>query len=111
LSRSWSSKPTPRSPARLAQCLQLPNYTNSFLRQGFTEADFEHGGNDRLVDGLVAWDSVETVLDRVAEHHAAGADHVAIQVLDSTDYKPTNPLPRAALRQLAARLREAVGAR
>jgi probable F420-dependent oxidoreductase len=97
--------------ARLAQYLKLPNYTNSFLRQGFTEADFEHGGSDRLVDGLVAWGSVERVLERVAEHHAAGADHVAIQVLDSTDYQPTNPLPRAAWRQLAAALREAIGAR
>jgi probable F420-dependent oxidoreductase len=97
--------------ARLAQYLQLPNYTNSFLRQGFTEADFEHGGSDRLVDGLVAWGSVETVLERVAEHHAAGADHVAIQVLDSTDYDPTNPLPSVAWRRLAAGLREAIGAR
>jgi probable F420-dependent oxidoreductase len=97
--------------ARLAQYLRLPNYTNSFLRQGFTERDFERGGSDRLVDGLVAWGSVETVLERVAEHHAAGADHVAIQVLDSADYQPTNPLPRAAWRQLAAGLREVVAAR
>jgi probable F420-dependent oxidoreductase len=96
------------SRARLAQYLQLPNYTNSFVRQGFTEADFENGGSDRLVDGLVAMGSVEAVLERVAAHHAAGADHVAIQVLDSTDYQPTNPLPRAAWRQLAAGLREAV---
>lgn len=97
--------------ARLAQYLQLPNYTNSFLRQGFTEADCQHGGSDRLVDNLIAWGTVETVLERVAEHHSAGADHVAIQVLDSPDYQPTNPLPRAAWRELAAGLREAAGAR
>lgn len=97
--------------ARLAQYLQLPNYTNSFLRQGFTADDFEHGGSDRLVDGLVAWGSIETVSERVAEHHAAGADHVAIQVLDSTDYQPANPLPRAAWRQLAAGLGEAIATR
>jgi probable F420-dependent oxidoreductase len=97
--------------ARLAQYLQLPNYTNSFLRQGFSEGDFESGGSNRLVDGVVAWGSVEKVLERVAEHHAAGADHVAIQLLDSTDYQPTNQLPRAAWRQLAAGLREALGAR
>jgi probable F420-dependent oxidoreductase len=97
--------------ARLAQYLQLPNYLNSLLRQGFTNADFEHGGSDRLVDGLVAWGSVEAVLERVAEHRAAGADHVAIQVLDSADYRPTNPLPRGAWRQLAAGLRETVTAR
>lgn len=97
--------------ARLAQYLRLPNYTNSFLRQGFTEDDFEHGGSDRLVDGFVAWGALETAVHRVAEHHAAGADHVAIQVLDSTDYHPTNPLPRAAWRRLVAGLREAIGAR
>ncbi|MBS1861244.1 MAG: TIGR03620 family F420-dependent LLM class oxidoreductase [Actinobacteria bacterium] len=96
--------------ARLAQYLRLPNYTNSFLRQGFTEADFERGGSDRLVDGLVAWGDVATVLGRVAEHHAAGADHVALQVLDSPDYRPTNPLPRGGWRLLAAGLRETVGA-
>jgi probable F420-dependent oxidoreductase len=96
--------------ARLAQYLQLPNYTNSFLRQGFTEADFERGGSDRLVDGLVAWGSVETVLERVAEHHDAGADHVAIQVLDSPDYQPINPPVRTAWRELAVGLREAVKA-
>lgn len=97
--------------ARLAQYLQLPNYTNSFLRQGFTEADFRRGGSDRLVDALVAWGTIEAVLQRIAEHHGAGADHVAIQVLDSPDYQPTNPLPRAAWRELAAGLRERPQAR
>jgi probable F420-dependent oxidoreductase len=96
--------------ARLAQYLRLPNYTNSFLRQGFTEADFGRGGSDRLVDAMVAWGDVATVLGRVAEHHAAGADHVALQVLDSPDYRPTNPLPRGAWRLLAAGLRETAGA-
>ncbi|MBS1879718.1 MAG: LLM class F420-dependent oxidoreductase [Actinobacteria bacterium] len=96
--------------ARLAQYLLLPNYTTSFRRQGFTEADFERGGSDRLVDGLVAWGDVATVLGRVAEHHAAGADHVALQVLDAPDYRPTNPLPREAWRLLAAGLHATVGA-
>jgi probable F420-dependent oxidoreductase len=97
--------------ARLAQYLQLPNYTNSLVRQGFTEADFEHGGSDRLVDGLVAWGPIDAVLERIGEHHAAGADHVAIQILDAPAYSPTNPLPRAAWRQLAAALFDGVGAR
>jgi hypothetical protein len=34
--------------------LGLPNYTNSFLRQGFTSHDLTDGGSDRLVDALVA---------------------------------------------------------
>jgi probable F420-dependent oxidoreductase len=88
--------------ARLTQYLRLPNYTNSFLRQGFMTDDFERGGSDRLVDGLVGWGDSDTILDRVAAHHAAGADHVAIQILDSTDPRDTDPLPRAAWRQLAA---------
>lgn len=92
--------------ARLAQYLQLPNYTNSFLRQGFSEDDFEHGGSDRIVDALVAWGTLEEVLGRIAEHHAAGADHVAIQVLDSEDLQRTNPLPRALWRELAAGLHD-----
>lgn len=92
--------------ARLSQYLELPNYTNSFRRQGFTDADLADGGSDRLVDGLITWGSIETVLDRVAQHHAAGADHVALQVLDSPGYAPTNPLPRQAWRELAAGLRD-----
>ena len=89
--------------ARLAQYLELPNYTNSFLRQGFSTDDFGHGGSDRLVDALIGWGDTEALLERIAAHHAAGADHVAIQVLDSSD--PNAPhagaLPRTTWRQLA----------
>lgn len=95
----------PIARARLAQYLKLPNYTNSLLRQGFAETDLNDGGGDRLVDELVAWGTVEAVIQRVAEHHAAGADHVAIQVLDSEDYAPTNPLPVQQWRQLASGLK------
>lgn len=35
------------------------------------------GGSDRFVDDLVAWGTVE----QVRAHLAAGADHVAVQVL------------------------------
>jgi probable F420-dependent oxidoreductase len=61
--------------------LQLPNYTNNFLRLGFTEADFADGGSDRLVDALLPQGGPDVVLAKVAEHHDAGADHVNIQVL------------------------------
>lgn len=89
--------------ARLAQYLALPNYTNSLLRQGFCSEDFEHGGSDRLVDGLVGWGDVDALLQRVAAHHAAGADHVAIQVLDSSDphAQHAGALPRTTWRELA----------
>lgn len=72
-----------RSIARthLARYLQAPNYTNNWLRLGFTPDDFTNGGSDRLVDALVAWGSMDTIRERVAQHFHAGADHVCLQVL------------------------------
>jgi probable F420-dependent oxidoreductase len=64
--------------------LHAPNYTNNLLRLGYSEDDFANGGSDRLVDAIVAWGDVETILERVEAHHAAGADHVCIQVLSET---------------------------
>ena len=61
--------------------LGLPNYTNNWMRQGFTEEDLAHGGSDRLVDSLVVWGDEATIAARVQEHRDAGADHVCIQVL------------------------------
>ncbi|RHW23745.1 LLM class F420-dependent oxidoreductase [Nocardioides immobilis] len=61
--------------------LQLPNYTNNWLRSGFTADDFSHGGSDRLIDALFALGDVDAIAARVKEHRAAGADHVAFQVL------------------------------
>jgi len=48
---------------------------------GFDETDLAGGGSDRLVDALVAWGDVDAVAERVRQHHAAGADHVAIQAI------------------------------
>ena len=64
--------------------LHAPNYTNNLLRLGFDEQDFANGGSDRLVDAIVAWGDAGTIMRRVREHHAAGADHVCIQVLTET---------------------------
>ncbi len=81
----------------------MPNYTNSWLRLGFTANDFADGGSDRLFDGLVVWGTTEAIRNRIAEHHRAGADHVCIQVLTA------NPaaLPEDEWRTLAAALRPA----
>jgi probable F420-dependent oxidoreductase len=65
----------------LAIYLQAPNYTNNWLRLGFTEDDLAGGGSDRLVDALVAWGDPGAIRDRVAQHHEAGADHVCVQVV------------------------------
>ncbi len=67
----------------LSRYMVLPNYTNNFLRLGFDEDDLRDGGSDRLVDGLIPWGDLDTIAARIGEHHAAGADHVCIQVLQS----------------------------
>jgi probable F420-dependent oxidoreductase len=67
--------------AHLKTYLALPNYSNNWKRQGFTDDDIADGGSDRLVDALVVWGDEATVAARVQEHRDAGADHVCIQVL------------------------------
>jgi hypothetical protein len=71
---------------------------------GFTTDDLAGSGSDRLIDAVIAWGDTDTVLDRIAEHHAAGADHVAIQVLTVGDYHHGS-LPRQQWRELAAALK------
>jgi probable F420-dependent oxidoreductase len=61
--------------------LGLANYVNSFRRMGFTDEDLAGGGSDRLLDALIAHGDVTTVADRLTEHLASGADHVAVQLL------------------------------
>jgi probable F420-dependent oxidoreductase len=78
-----TSASTARAISRRAvvRYLGLPNYRNSFLRMGFTEADLEHEGSDRLIDGLVAWGDEDAIRARIEDHWAAGADQVCVQVL------------------------------
>lgn len=59
----------------------LPNYRNNWLRLGFSEEETQGELSDRLVEALVVWGDEEAIAARVAEHHAAGADHVCLQVL------------------------------
>ncbi len=93
---------TARSIARahMATYLGLPNYTNNLKRLGFTDADIADGGNDKLVDAIVAWGNVDAVVKRVRAHHAAGADHVCLQVLSAD---PTY-IPMREWKDLAAAL-------
>ncbi|MFC3575121.1 LLM class F420-dependent oxidoreductase [Streptomyces yaanensis] len=86
----------------LAFYLELPNYTNALAQFGFTEEDFADGGSDRLVDALFAWGDDDRIRQRIEAFHAAGADHVALQVVDD---QPGDSLPRAAWRRLADLLR------
>jgi len=57
----------------------LPNYQNNLKQFGFSDADFENGGSDALVDALVCWGEPETIAAHVQAHLDAGANHVCIQ--------------------------------
>ncbi|MFI1563136.1 LLM class F420-dependent oxidoreductase [Streptomyces sp. NPDC020490] len=85
----------------LAMYLTLPNYTGNFLRHGFTEADLADGGSDRLVDAVFAWGDETAIRSRIDTFFAAGADHVALQVVDGGTRES---LPRQAWRELASLL-------
>ncbi|KDN19562.1 TIGR03620 family F420-dependent LLM class oxidoreductase [Amycolatopsis rifamycinica] len=53
-----------------------------FLRLGYTEDDIDGGrGSDRLVDDLVYWGDLETIVAKLGRHLEAGADHVGVQVI------------------------------
>jgi probable F420-dependent oxidoreductase len=65
--------------------LNLANYTNNWKRLGFTDDDIAKPGSDALVDSVVAYGTVDAIAARLSEHLAAGADHVAVQVLTGTD--------------------------
>jgi probable F420-dependent oxidoreductase len=81
--------------------LGLPNYYNNLARLGFDESDWSDGGSDRLVDAIVAWGTEEQIASRVAEHHAAGADHVCVQVLTGDLAMPESEWRRLAPALLA----------
>lgn len=86
--------------AHVADYLALPNYANNLRRLGYTDEDLSGGGSDRLVTDLVAFGDEETVAARVAEHLAAGADHVCVSVIGVQD----DALPREQWRRLAPAL-------
>jgi len=79
--------------------LALPNYANNLLRSGFTDDDLSTV-SDRLFDAIIASGDENSILARVDEHRAAGADHVCVQALTADPRE----FPRAAWRRLAAAL-------
>jgi probable F420-dependent oxidoreductase len=78
----------------------LPNYSGAWLRHDFDERDLADGGSDALVDGLVAWGNADAIVNRIGEHHQAGADHVCVHVIA----EDRSRLPREQWRRLAAAL-------
>ncbi len=78
--------------AYLKPYLRTPTYRSSWELQGFAESDWEPAVSDRLLEAMVALGDRSTVLARVGELHAAGADHVAIIPLGpdgTTEHLPT----------------------
>ena len=78
--------------------MDLPNYMNNLKRHGFSQDDVDQC-SDKLVDGVVAWGSLDDILARIKEHHDAGADHVAIQVITGEGFG--GRLPMEEWQQLA----------
>jgi probable F420-dependent oxidoreductase len=76
--------------------LSLTNYLSNLRRLGWTDADFADGGSDALIDALAVHGDARAIARGVTAHLDAGADHVAVQVL--------NPDPLPALRALAGQL-------
>jgi len=57
------------------------NYANNLRRLGWGEADLADAGSDKLIEAIVATGDAAAVKARVDAQHAAGADHVCLQVL------------------------------
>ena len=76
----------------------LPNYRNSWLRQGFDESDLVRGGSDRLAHAVVGIGDAAAAAQSLQAHLDAGADHVVVQVLGDSPFDD----PRPALEALAA---------
>lgn len=77
----------------------VAGYRANFARMGFTDTDVSQL-SDHLVDALVAWGDADTIVQRLAEHRVAGADHIIVAALNEGD----QPGPFDVAHQLADRL-------
>jgi alkanesulfonate monooxygenase SsuD/methylene tetrahydromethanopterin reductase-like flavin-dependent oxidoreductase (luciferase family) len=57
--------------------LGVPSYASRLVQQGYPASDIDEV-SDRLVNALVAYGDPADVAAKVAEHLAAGADHVVL---------------------------------
>jgi probable F420-dependent oxidoreductase len=85
-----------RARSAIGWYLDTPNYVENLRWLGFSDADFEAGGSDALVEALVVAGDEEAIRTRVQEHLDAGATQVAIQPLEEND-----PYGLETLRRLA----------
>jgi len=85
----------------MATYIRLPNYANNLRRLGWSDSDIADSAgspSDAMVDAIVAWGSIDSVVARVRSHLDAGASHVSIQVLTAS----ASELPMEQWRTLAA---------
>jgi hypothetical protein len=68
--------------------MPLPAYQREWRKWGFDESDWAGGGSDRLIDSLVAWGDVSSIQNRIDEHEAAGASHIAVSVYNPEGSEP-----------------------
>jgi probable F420-dependent oxidoreductase len=61
--------------------LTTPYNIAKFRRLGYSDDEIAGGGSDRIVDDLVFWGDLDAVVAKLRAHVAAGADHVAVQVI------------------------------
>jgi probable F420-dependent oxidoreductase len=78
--------------------LTTPFNIAKFRRLGYTEEDLANGGSNRIVDDLVYWGDLDTIVTKLHQHVEAGATHVAVQVIGAGE----SALPQ--WRQLSAAL-------
>ena len=62
----------------------LPNYRNAWIGMGFSDQEIDDL-SERFVDSIVAWGDEAAIRHRLEEHWQAGADHVCIQAITSSD--------------------------
>jgi probable F420-dependent oxidoreductase len=80
--------------------LATPYNIAKFRRLGYTDDDFAAGGSDRLVDDLVFWGDLDTIVTKLHGHLRAGADHVGIQVIGTEPGNSAMPHWRALAQAL-----------
>lgn len=68
--------------------LSTANYRNNLLRLGWSEADLEPPGSDRLFDAIVAWGDAAQVKKRAGELFEAGADQVVLNIVTADPSVP-----------------------
>ena len=76
-----ASKARARAREHLSFYASQDNYQRILRTQGFSDADFENGGSDRLIDTFVAWGTEEQIQDKINAQLAAGASHVCMMPL------------------------------